>query len=52
MDDLPSGPALLALARNVLVNELMPRLPEECHADTLLVAECMAFAERLVEGGG
>ena len=51
MHDLPSVPALLALARDVLVSELTPLLPEERHADALLVAEAMAIAEREAEGG-
>ena len=46
MRDLPSGPALLALAREVLLSELMPLLPEERRADALLVARCMAIAQR------
>jgi hypothetical protein len=51
MHDLSSVPALLALARDVLVSELMPFLPEERRADALLVAESMAIAERAAEGG-
>ena len=46
MRDLPSGPALLALARDILLNELTPLLPEERRADALLVARCMAIAQR------
>ena len=49
MRDLPSGPALLALARDVLMNELMPLLPEECRPDALLVATCMAIAQQEAE---
>jgi hypothetical protein len=49
MRDLPSGSALLALARDMLVNELMPLLPRECRPDALLVAKCMAIAEREAE---
>jgi hypothetical protein len=52
MHDLSSVPALLALARDVLVSELMPLLPEERRADALLVAESMTIAERAAEGGG
>jgi hypothetical protein len=51
MDDLPSVPALLALAREVLVNDLTPLLPEEHRADAQLVAECMAVAERRAQAG-
>lgn len=44
--DLPSGPQLLALARDVLLHDLMPRLPPELHLDVRLVANSMAIAER------
>jgi hypothetical protein len=46
MHDLPRGPALLALARDVLVNDLLPLLPPERRLDALLVANCIAVAER------
>ena len=51
MRDLPSGAVLLALAREVLVSELMPLLPEERRSDALLVARCMAIAQREAETG-
>ncbi len=46
MHDLPDGPALLALARDVLLNDLMPLLPPERRLEARLVANCMAIAER------
>ena len=46
MHDLPHGPALLALARDVLVNDLLPLLPAERRLDARLVANCIAVAER------
>ena len=46
MCDLPSGPELLALAREVLLHELAPLLPEERRSDALLVARCMEIAQR------
>ena len=46
MRDLPSGPALLALARDVLLNELMPLLPPTAHLEARLVANSMAIGER------
>jgi hypothetical protein len=46
MRDLPSGPALLALARDVLLRDLLPLLPQEAHLDARLVANSMAIAER------
>ena len=44
--DLPTGPALLALAREVLLRDLMPLLPPEAHLEARLVANSMAIAER------
>jgi hypothetical protein len=44
--DLPTGPALLALARDVLLRDLMPLLPQDAHLDARLVANSMAIAER------
>ena len=44
--DLPPASALLALARDVLVNDLLPLLPPERQLDARLVANCMAIAER------
>ena len=49
MGDLPGGAALLALARDVLLNELMPLLPQERRSDALLVAKCMAIAQQEAE---
>jgi aminoglycoside phosphotransferase (APT) family kinase protein len=46
MPDLPSGPRLLALARAMLSEELMPLLPRDRQDDARLVAAAMAIAER------
>ena len=46
MRDLPTGPALLALARDVLLDELMPLLPPKAHLKARLVANSMAIAAR------
>jgi hypothetical protein len=51
MRDLPSGAALLALARDVLLDELLPLLPEEARVKTRLVATCMAIAAREASAG-
>ena len=40
------APALLALARDLLLDELLPLLPPERRRDARLVANCMAIAER------
>jgi len=52
MRDLPTGPSLLALARDVLLNDLMRLLPEEARLDARLVANSMAIAEREAETAG
>ena len=49
MRDLPTGPALLALAREVLLRDLLPVLPDEAALDARLVASSMAIAEREAE---
>ena len=49
MRDLPTGSTLLALARDVLLGDLMPLLPEEARLDARLVANSMAIAEREAE---
>jgi hypothetical protein len=49
--DLPTGPALLALARDVLLNDLMPLLPPKAHLEARLVANSMAIAEREAVSG-
>jgi hypothetical protein len=46
MRDLPTAPALLALARDVLLGDLLPLLPPEARLDARLVANSMAIAER------
>jgi Domain of unknown function (DUF6285) len=46
MSDLPTGRELLALARDVLLNDLLPRLPEQYRLDARLVANSIAIAER------
>ena len=46
MRDLPTGSSLLALARDVLLNDLLPLLPEQYRLDARLVANSMAIAER------
>ncbi len=51
MRDLPDAPALLTLARDVLLNDLLPLLPPERRLDARLVANCMAIAEREAVAG-
>lgn len=46
MRDLPPGPELLALARDVLLNDVLPLLPEQNRLEVRLVANSMAIAER------
>ncbi|MGH7048213.1 MAG: hypothetical protein ACREE2_17700 [Stellaceae bacterium] len=52
MADLPRGPELLALAREVLLHELLPLLPEERRLDARRIANCMAIAERETQALG
>jgi hypothetical protein len=51
MRDLPSGAVLLALARDVLLEDLLPLLPEEAHIKARLIATCMAIAAREAVAG-
>jgi hypothetical protein len=46
MRDLPSGLDLLALARELLLDELMPLLPRDRERDAHLIATAMAIAAR------
>ena len=49
--DLPSGAALLALGRALLVDKLLPLLPPERRRELRLVATAMAIAEREAVAG-
>ena len=51
MRDLPSGTALLALGRELLLDELLPLLPPERQRELRLVATAMAIAERETVAG-
>lgn len=46
MRDLPGGAGLLALAREMLVDELLPLVPPEREREVRLIATAMAIAER------
>jgi hypothetical protein len=46
MRDLPSGTALLALGRELLLDELLPLVPPERQRELRLLATAMAIAER------
>ena len=46
--DLPDGRTLLAFAREVLLDDLLPLLPPERRLDARLIANCMAIAAREV----
>jgi Domain of unknown function (DUF6285) len=52
MRDLPNGAELLALGRELLVDELLPLLPPERRRELRLVATAMAIAEREATAGG
>jgi hypothetical protein len=49
--DLPSGAALLALGRELLLEQILPLLPPERHRALRLVATAMAIAEREAAAG-
>jgi Domain of unknown function (DUF6285) len=46
----PSGAELLRVARETLLEELLPRLPAENHYAARMVANAMAIAARELEG--
>ena len=48
--DRPGGAGLLALGREMLLDELLPLLPPERHRELRLVATAMAIAEREAAG--
>jgi hypothetical protein len=51
MRDLPSGLDLMALARRLLLDEILPLVPEERRADVRLAATSMAIAAREAANG-
>jgi hypothetical protein len=51
MRDLPKSLDLLMLARELLINELLPLLPPERHRDAHLIATAMAIAAREARAG-
>ena len=51
MRDLPSGHALLALGRELLLDRMLPLLPPERERELRLVATAMAIAEREAVAG-
>jgi hypothetical protein len=52
MTDLPSGEALLDVARRLLLDELVPLLPAERRYDALMIANAMAIAARELRDAG
>ena len=46
MNDRPDATELLAIARRTLLDELLPRLPEELRYTALMIANAMAIASR------
>jgi hypothetical protein len=52
MRDLPTSRDLLALARELLMDELLPLLPPERGRDAHLIATAMAIAAREAAGEG
>ncbi|MEM7226987.1 MAG: DUF6285 domain-containing protein [Pseudomonadota bacterium] len=52
MIDQPDGAQLLAEARRVLLETLLPELPEKQRFNALMVANAMAIARRELEASG
>ena len=46
MNDRPDATELLAIARRTLLDELLPRLPEDLRYNALMIANAMAIASR------
>ncbi|MBT5191948.1 MAG: hypothetical protein HOM07_06340 [Rhodospirillaceae bacterium] len=51
MRERPTGEELLAIARKVLLEELMPLLPSDRRYDTLMIANAMGIAARQLAHG-
>jgi hypothetical protein len=51
MRDLPTGLDLMALARRLLLDEILPLVPEERRPDLRLAVTSMAIAEREAANG-
>lgn len=51
MREQPDGQALLATARQVLREQLLPALPKELHYQALMIANAMSIAERQLHYG-
>ena len=47
----PDGPSLLMLARNILLKDLLPLLPDERRVDALMIANVMGIAARELASG-
>lgn len=52
MTRTPDGAALLEVARELLLRELLPLLPQEKKLDTLMIANAMGVAAREITSGG
>lgn len=51
MRERPDGADLLAIAREVLKNDLLPLLPKERQVDALMIANALGIAERQLRHG-
>lgn len=51
MRERPDGADLLAIAGEVLKNELLPLLPKDRHVDALMIANALGIAERQLRNG-
>ena len=51
MNDRPDATELLEIARRTLLDEILPRLPEDLRYSVLMIANAMAIAAREHAGG-
>ncbi len=51
MTRYPDTPALLLAAREALLERLVPRLPEDCRLDALVIANILAIVAREAQAG-
>src|SRR5688572_14536992 len=51
MRDIPGPADLLSIARSTLLDDVLPRLPEDLRYTALMIANAMAIARRAAEAG-
>ena len=51
MSDIPGPDDLLSIARSTLLEDVLPRLPQELRYTALMIANAMAIARRAIDQG-